>query len=132
MSVTQELKDDHKVLSDELGKIQQYGIVSEEGRKHFFSLKEKLLAHLNKGDEKIYPILEKAAENDTVLKGQLDAFRDEMKDISKKAMDFFAKYEEDTRDPSFASDLAGLIALLKSRIRKEEMILYKRFDEISG
>ena len=47
-------------------------------------------------------------------------------------MAFFEKYEEESSGVDFSVDLGKLLGVLGGRIRKEEMILYKKYDELTA
>jgi len=80
---------------------------------------------------KLYPVMHKAAQSDNSLKGTLDVFAKDMDVISKKSLDFFAKYEKGGSNMEFAKDFGTLIATLNHRIRREENTLYAKFDELA-
>lgn len=127
----EELKNEHQFLQEKLQDIKQKGLTSEEGKSELFEIKEALLQHLKKEDEQLYPALQKHAENNPQFKETLDWYVDEMKTISEKAMSFFQKYEQGATDNTeFTKDLGELVGLLKSRINKEEMVLFKKYEEI--
>ncbi len=127
-----ELKDEHRKIAEALAEVQEKGIGSKEGQAKLLSAKEGLLSHLKKEDERLYPPLKKAAEKDERLKGLLEMFAKDMQDVSKGAMDFFGKYAKGGSGLEFAKDFGHLSAVLTSRIRKEETILYPEFDKLNA
>lgn len=130
--LVEELKNDHKILGEKLTAVKTKGIVTEEARKELFACKGALLAHLAKEDAQLYPALKKAAQTDAGVKSMLDTFAKDMDQISKAALDFFAKYEKDPTNADFSKDIAHLLAVLGTRISKEEHILYPKYDQIAG
>ena len=125
-----ELKNEHELLASNLVSIKSKGSTSTESKKELFDAKNMLLNHLKKEDNQLYPILNKAAETNKELKNTLDIFAKDMNGISKTALGFFEKYEKESTGMDFAKDLGLLISALSNRIRKEENILYNKFDEI--
>lgn len=94
--------------------------------------KAGLLAHLKKEDEQLYPKLHSAAKSDPALQRTLDIFASEMDVISKDALAFFKKYGSGGSGLDFSRDFGRLFAKLGQRIRAEETMLYKKFDELDG
>lgn len=127
----EELKRDHSAIADMLNKVKEFGISSKDAQNTLLSAKTSLLAHLRKEDNELYPALRKAAESDSNLKGTLDMFAKDMETISKAAFEFFDKYSQGGSGLEFAKDFGRLFATLKSRIQKEEDILYARYDKLS-
>ena len=130
--LVEELKKEHQVLAEKLNDVRQKGLVSEEAKKTLFESKEALLAHLKKEDKEIYPVLKKAAETDDSIKRLLETFAKDMDIVSKTALDFFAKYENDPSNADFSTDIAKLLAALSNRITKEEYLLYQKYDEVTA
>lgn len=60
----------------------------------------------------------------------LDTYADEMNNISKAALDFFDTYVSGGDGLKFEKDFGHLFGLLASRIRKEEAIIYAKYDEL--
>ena len=131
-NLVDELKKEHSLLVETLNKVQKLGITSQEGQKTLFQAKQGLLAHLKKEDEQLYPILNLAADNDINLKSTLDIFAKNMEDISKTALGFFEKYATGGSGIEFAKDFGILFSALSQRIRKEENIIYKTFNELKN
>jgi len=124
----EELKRDHKTIVNVLDEVGKLGISSKEGQQRLMDAKQGLLAHLKKEDDRLYPVLKSAAEKKQSLKQTLDIFAKDMAEISKTAIDFFNKYAQGGSGLEFARDIGNLFTTLKSRIRKEEDILYKEYD----
>lgn len=129
-NLTSELRNDHSIITDTLKKVIELGVSSEQGRKLLLSAKARLLAHLNKEDTQLYPVLWKAAENDDDLKNILDTYVKEMDGISKNALAFFEKYSSGTVDEAFTKDFRNFYRVLSDRILSEESVIYKKYDEL--
>ena len=125
-----ELKREHSAIVETLNKVKSLRITSEEGQNTLLAAKSGLLAHLNKEDEQLYPVLNNAAESDAVLKRTLDTFAKDMDEISKVALEFFEKYSTGGSGIEFAKDFGRLYAALSQRISKEENIIYAKYDEL--
>lgn|SRR4030067_2073730 len=129
-----ELKKEHSVLVSMLNKVTGFGTNSKERFDILFSAKTGLLAHVNKEDAGLYPILRKTAEKDENLKMMLDMFANDMNTVSKAAFGFFDKYSHGNSgsELDFAVDFGRLWGLLELRIRKEENILYPEYEKIKA
>ncbi len=128
--LTKELGKEHAVIAEILNKANSLGITSEQGQNMLLAAKNGLLEHLSKEDEQLYPVLHNAAEHDADLKRTLDLFATDMDKISKAALEFFAKYSAGGSGIEFAKDFGALYAILTIRIRREESILYQKYDEL--
>ncbi|MCP4151290.1 MAG: hemerythrin domain-containing protein [bacterium] len=129
-NLIKELIKDHTVITETLNKVKSLGITTQEGQKTLLSVKNMLLAHLKKEDDKLYPLLSKAAEKDVNLKRTLGIFAKDMEEISKTALQFFEKYSGGGAGLEFAKDFGRLHATLAQRISKEENIIYKKYDQL--
>lgn len=76
-----ELKKEHAVIVETLNKVKSLGISSKESQNILIAAESGLLAHLQKEDEQLYPVLNRAAESDADLKQTLDMFA---KDIENR------------------------------------------------
>lgn len=127
----EELKEEHAAIVEGLEQIRNSAISSKEGQQWIFNAKHSLLAHLKKEDEQLYPVLYKAAEKDLSLKQTLEFFAKDMAGVSKNAIDFFDKYSRGDSGIEFAKDFGRLFAALKSRIRREEDIIYREYERLN-
>ena len=125
-----DLKKEHAFIGETLNKVRSLGITSKEGQSTLLAAKSGLLAHLQKEDERLYPVLNKAADNDPNLKQTLQMFAAHMEAISAAALGFFEKYSGGGSGAEFAKDFGNLNAELSMRISREEDILYKRYNEL--
>lgn len=129
----QEFKSEHLQISDLLLKAREIGVDNQEGRDLIISAKKMLLAHLNKEDRYLYPVLREAAESDESLKSTLTDYALDMDKISSDVMAFFALYETgENTDQNFRMDCNNIMNALSKRIAKEETVLYKTYDRIKG
>jgi hypothetical protein len=131
MGLIDELKKEHIELLDFLSKLLKVHNPQER-----FDLlqksKEKLIAHLKKEDEKLYPVLNKKAKEDHLLETMLRISGTEMEDISKFVDYFYSTYYDINlvRSKSFANDLGKFYVMLKNRIMNEEISLYREYENL--
>lgn len=125
-----ELKSEHSKIVDVLNEVKGKDIRLKETQEKLLSAKAGLLAHLNKEDEKLYPVLKRAAEKDKNLQQTLDMFAKDMEDISSFALSFFDKYSQGGLGIEFAQDFGRLTATLSGRIRKEENVLFVAYEKL--
>ncbi len=116
-----ELKSEHTVIAGVLQSVKDLGITSKQGQDKLIAAKSGLLSHLKKEDERLYPVLRKAAESDGNLKMTLDTFAKDMEGISTAVMQFFEKYtsSKDISASDFARDFAKIFSTLGMRIQKK-------------
>jgi hemerythrin-like domain-containing protein len=129
-TLLEELKSEHKAILDILGQAKTRGISSRAGQEKLISARDLLMAHIRKEDEKYYPELRRAAENNEELQILLDYFAKDMEDVSKKAMQLFDKYAHGGDEAAFAGEIKLLCMLLKDRIQTEEETLFRKFSAI--
>lgn len=135
-SFIQEIKKEHLFILDTLEGVMKAGVGTHEAREKLRQAKTKLLSHLTKEDELIYPALADIAADDAALKQTLDVMAKELSDISRLVADFFAKYidgrEAEARDSlDFATDFGRIYSALCSRVTREENLFYDKYrDEL--
>lgn len=128
--LTEELIAQHKDITAKLNKVRELGIGSQEGQRELILAKGILLAHLQKEDKELYPVLKEAAKTDDNLKRTMELFAKDMETISTAALEFFAKYSNGGSGIEFSKDFGRLFITLGGRISKEETILYKAYDKL--
>ena len=79
--------------------------------------RSRLLAHLALEDARLYPVLREAAQTDAQLRGLLEIFGEDMKQVSTDAERFFAKYAEGGADQDYLGDVSALIAQAFQSVR---------------
>jgi len=125
----QELKEDHVAIATMLINLKKLGATSEEGKKLLIDSKTSLLAHLTKEDERLYPPLFERAKTDDDLQKILDVSGKEMDAITKFIINFYDKYEKDSSNSvEFDKDVTTFLTTLKTRIMKEEVGIYKAYE----
>ena len=71
--LTELLKIEHNSIIMALREVKELGIWTETGQAKLMAIKYKLLSHLSKEDELLYPVLEKASVGDPELQQTLSA-----------------------------------------------------------
>ena len=123
-----ELMKDHYEIVATLDEIKKLGILSKEGQAKLLSAKERLLAHIKKEDEQLYPVLKKAAKNNKQLKSALDLCAIDMENVSRIVLEFFDKHSRGFSGEELQREFESLSVALGKRIRNEEDILYDEYD----
>ena len=126
----EELKEEHQSIIDRLLKVKRLGVHTMEGRSELIEIKEILLMHLQKEDDRLYPALREVAGKDKNIKHFLDTFEGEMKKISAFSIAFFNKYSVDGGGIEFLRDFDKLRTSLEDRIQREESMLYEKYEEL--
>jgi len=121
-----ELKNEHRIMLDVLDQVKQLGISSVTGQEKFLSIRDLLISHMKKEDERYYPALQREAENNEALRVTLDYFAKDMEVVSRRAMQLFDKYARGGAETEFSSDVKLLYMLLRDRIQIEEDTLFKK------
>lgn len=125
-----ELKREHKAIVAALGQVKRLGIGSREGQDTLMSARNLLLDHLQKEDERIYPMLRRAAQRDDDLRQTLEFYATNMSEITEAALHFFDKYANGGSGIEFGQDFGALYSALSLRVAKEEAAIYKRYEEL--
>ena len=123
-----ELKKDHSEIVATLNEIKELGILSKEGQAKLLSAKERLLAHIKKEDEQLYPVLKKAAKNNKQLKNALDLCAIDMENVSRIVLEFFDKYSREVPGEELQREFENLCEALGKRMTNEEDVLYEEYD----
>lgn len=126
-----DLQAQHAGLLSVLDLAKTLGGGSAETQELLCSARTSLLDHLRKEDTELYPVLRTAAAKDAAIKETLDLFATDMAEISKMAIAFFKKCERAGTDHDLAKDFGLLLAKLRSRIRREEELLYPLYGKVT-
>jgi hemerythrin-like domain-containing protein len=127
------LVNEHKQIFDIFKEIQKVGTSANRKIELFAQFQDLLLTHLEKENNYLYPPLIKKAESNTLLKKKLQTFGSEMEKITKLVVDFYQKYktESDLSKPTFPKDSATFIFTLKNRMIKEEVSIFKEYENLN-
>ncbi|MBN2347408.1 MAG: hemerythrin domain-containing protein [Bacteroidales bacterium] len=125
-----ELKEEHTKCAQLLNEIKKLGPDSEEGFNLLIHAREHFKTHLKKEAEILYPVLFKAAESDFLLKNMLGEFATDIDKIKEFTENFFNKYAENLDHSELKKDFGNLFTLLSTRLRREELMIYNKYEEI--
>ena len=92
-------------------------------------MKAKLLAHLKKEDDELYPILREMAKNNQNLKLKLESLENDLGNVTKTISAFFEKYEDSEHEANFKADFQKIYLVLSRRINSEERELFPEYDK---
>lgn len=131
-----ELKDEHTAAGHIMGEINSF-IRTKDARMaaHTEILRNALLAHIKKEDEKLYAELRKTAndKNIEMVKITIDVFSTAMKGIAERILRFFEKYpgrEAILKDmDGFQKGFLSVMEDISKRVEKEEKILYPMYEK---
>jgi len=129
-ALIEEFKREHLEIITLLNEAKELGILSKEGQVRLMSVKPTLLEHLWNENERLYPVLCKAAEKSRELKDVLDLFAIEMDEVSRVVQGFFDKYYGGVMDEDSPREFEKLFASINKRIKDEENILYDEYEKI--
>lgn len=128
----EELKQEHRIMLDILDQVKKLGIASPEGQEKLVSTRALLLSHMAREDREFYPALHRAAESNDELRRLLAYYARDMEVVSQKALDLFDRYCQSSGEEDFAGELTLLYMTVKDRIRTEEDVLFKRYEQVVG
>jgi hypothetical protein len=114
-----------------LNEIKELGVVTHKGQEKLMSVKSCLIEHFSKEDEKFYPVLYKAAEQNMKLKELLELLANDLQTLSIGVTKFFDKYDRGILDRMFKEEFENLFVALCKRMRQEEDILYKEYERMN-
>ncbi|MCK5707320.1 MAG: hemerythrin domain-containing protein [Candidatus Aureabacteria bacterium] len=130
-ALIEELKKEHSEIITLLDKVKELGFYSNEGRKILLSTKDLIILHLKKENEKLYPILRKAAWNDERLKKILNIIARDMENVKNSVLQFYEKYSDASSAFEYAKDYGELLWMIGNRVQREEDILFKEYDNLN-
>ncbi len=113
-----------------LSEVKELGILTHKGQAKLMSVKSCLIEHLNKEDEKLYPVLYKAAEQNKKLKELLELLANDLQALSIGVTEFFDIYSRGILDAKFVEEFENFFAAISKRIKNEEEILYGEYERI--
>ena len=120
----EQLKKEHTQILDYLQEVKKLGVHTMEGRNALTSAKDLLCLHFKKEDELLYPVLRKTTCQDKNKQQIIQFFVDEMKEVTRFCENFFSKYAISGGGIEFLQDFERLYSLLKTRLQKEESVLF--------
>ncbi len=126
------LKKEHSEIVTALNEVKELGILSSKGLAKFLSVRAHLLAHLQKEDEQLYPVLRKEAENNKQLESTLNLCAMNMENVSRVMLEFFDKcFRGEIPAKERQKEFENISVVLSKRIRNEEDILYEVYEKMN-
>jgi hypothetical protein len=151
-ALIERLKQEHAEITDLLLRAKFLDVRSEGGQKMLLESKHRILSHLSEEDGELYPFLRMKSEDDKDLRTDLDYFEEDMKRVTKAAVQFYARYSEKSLQKEetsksifgrfsrkktenniqehFVQDFEKLYRILLDRIHQEENILYAAYEKL--
>ncbi len=130
-ALIEEFRKEHSEILAMLNEIKELGVVTHKGQEKLMSVKSCLIEHFSKEDEKFYPVLYKAAEQNMKLKELLELLSNDLQTLSIGVTKFFDKYDRGILDRMFKEEFENLFVALCKRMRQEEDILYKEYERMN-
>ena len=125
-----ELKQEHESCAKILNRLHVIGLKTKEGKDLLAQAKSHFLNHLKKEDELLYPVLLDSARKNSNLSRSIEGFSQNLEGITSFVQEFFDKYSEGGEGDDYDVDFGKLFTMLSTRIRREELILFKKYREI--
>ena len=127
----EELKKEHLEITAALDEVNEIGINSKEGQYKLLSLKERILRHLKKEDERIFPLLRAEAEYNKKLKKTLDLYATNLSNVTVDAQKFFDRHCKRDTNIMFVGEFVALFTAINARMKNEEEIIFKEYEKIN-
>ncbi len=124
-------KIEHSKIIEGFKEVKELGILTHRGQDKLMSVKYCMVEHLNHEDEKFYPALYKAAEQNKKLKELLELLANDLQTLNKGVTEFFDKYDRGILDTLFEKEFENLFVALCKRMRQEEFILYDEYNMLN-
>lgn len=121
------LRAQHHEILDALTRLQSAGLGGAGAPDALQTLKGRLLAHLALEDRELYPELRRRAEQDREIAEMLRLFAADLDEVTGAATRFFADCDRGAAPMEIARGFGALIGRLRTRIRREEEILYRAY-----
>ena len=129
-TLLEELRAEHRALLARLDEARAVNLDRAELEKSLHRTKALFLAHVGKEEARFYPPLQKAAEGDLRAEAVLSLFRSDLAAVAKAVNEFFARLDSDGFGDEFEQAFAALASAFRSRISKEESLLYPEFERL--
>jgi len=127
---TKELRHENYLILQTLKQAKQLTMRTLRGRRVIFDMRNDLITHLKREDEKIHAALQGAVKTNPDLEQTLAMFKNDIENTTESVIEFFRKYATDDADKELSDDFDKLFTTISKRIEKEENIFYAEYDEI--
>lgn len=128
--LTAELRKEHIALAEMLKAVKMCGVETIEGQEKVFSMKELLIAHLRKEDLQLYPAMKVASSYDERLAYTLELFAKDMDAVTAFVIKFYNRPMRFNPDAGFCAEVKRFLAIIRSRMSREETTLYSEYDKL--
>lgn len=123
---------EHAEIISTLKQAKELCVSSLPGHEKLMSVRGMLLDHMSAEDDLLYPALRAAAGDSEELKKVIDEFETDATEVSRRAREFFDRYDMECSDIGFIRDFALLMMMLMERIAREEEVLYYEFNRLEA
>lgn len=138
--LTQILRSQHVEILTVVDAVGKSGHPSRAAIVQFLAAKPTLVSHLELEDDELYGAFLAVTDSDPRVEKVVATFQKEIELISEYALHFFEKYDslKGSGDPdeqliqSFAAEFKLLSKSLRSRIDREEHVLFPIYDRMLG
>ncbi len=124
-------KKEHSEIVEAFKEVKELSVLTKEGQVKFMTVKSVLHEHLNNEEEKLYPVLYKAAEHDKKLNKILELFANDLETVSRDVSEFFDKYSKRVLDTGFMDEFENISTVIYERLMFEEFLLYDEYEELN-
>ena len=131
-SLIEELKKEHSDIITMLQTVNKMVFQTEEGRRIILSMQKRIQSHLEKENERLYPVIRKASETDERLKKTLYIIEEDMENVKESFLHFYNKFANSRSSFKFSKDYKEIIWIIRNRIIREEEILFKEYELLTG
>jgi len=128
MTLIRELTQEHARILNSLMAMDELGIGTQEGLTALRRARQELISHMNKEEMLIYEPLRTKSASNQALRRTVQIFTQDIPSLTREVLGFFEKYEAGEADSAYADNYSAMIAQLKTRIRREETILFKEYQ----
>lgn len=125
-------KKEHSGFVEAFREIKELGVLTKEGHARLMFLLPDVLDHLWNEDERFYPVIRKASEQNKKLKKILIYFVNGLGSLHEEILLFMTKYSEGfVMYNTFQREYERLSDAISKRIGYEENFLYDEYEELN-
>lgn len=126
----EQLEEEHKDILKILEKIKENFSKKDQVLELLKEFNIILQEHLQKEDIDLYPFLEAEAKYNSELRNTMNVFADGLMNLGAFIKSFLSYSPQEINSLSWNRDFGKLYSNLKTRIRREENILYPYYKEM--
>jgi hemerythrin-like domain-containing protein len=126
------LSSEHSEIEQAFAGLRPHQFRTDEGRDRLTRVRDLLRAHAAGEEQELYPVLRRAAAQDGRIAGQLGRLTDDLRIVTGLTDEFFRRYEIGVPQlVEFTTDHAALLAVLRSRLKREEQTIFPLYETLS-